>query len=127
MKFTGYGTLSYKNTWLLVEISDDLGIYYRSLINSYSRSTVLQKPMNGEHITVIAGKYEVANHSPNWRKYEGEKIEFQYSSDIQTDYCYFWLPVTCNRIEEIRIELGLKPTIKCPWHITVGNLKHYVK
>ena len=103
MKFTGYGTLSYKNTWLLVEVGGDLGDYYRKIVNSYSKSTFLQKPMHGEHITVIAGKYEIVNQNPKWRKYDGEKIEFQYYNEIETDYCYFWLPVNCSRIDYIRI------------------------
>jgi hypothetical protein len=90
----------------------------------YNRTIKLQLPMHGGHITVIAGKYErITKNFELWRKYEGETINFEYSNEVLHDDNYYWLTVRCKRIEDIRCELGLPPTIKWPWHLTIGNLK----
>lgn len=104
-------------------VDSEIGEYYRKLISYHRRSLFLQIPKHGCHITVIAGKYEQSPNKEFWRKYHHHEIEFEYSIDIGTDGCYFWLPVKCKRIEEIRVELGLPSTIPIPWHMTVGNLK----
>jgi hypothetical protein len=107
----------------MVDCCEELARYYRSLVHAFSPSISLQTPMHGSHITVIAGKYEPDHDERYWKKYDGHSVEFQYSPEIESDDTYFWLPVFCKEFESIRIELGLKPLIPIPWHLTIGNLK----
>jgi len=106
-----------------VDCCEELARYYRSLVHAYSPSINLQIPMHGSHITVIAGKYEPNHDERFWRKYDGQPVQFSYSPEIESDGCYFWLPVYCRDFEKVRIELGLNPTTPIPWHLTIGNLK----
>jgi hypothetical protein len=81
--------------------------------------------MHGPHISVIAGKYETITDGfkPLWNKYQDCQINFQYCEEVENDGEYFWLPVKCEQIENIREELGLPRITPIPWHLTIGNLK----
>ena len=123
--FDGYGKLLYyPSWWLIVKVDEEICRYYRNLIHFRYRSLQLNPSRNGAHITAIAGKYEIPDndHKYLWNAYEGEKIDFKYNPEINTDGEYFWMEVECKRIEEIREELGLTPRIIQPWHLTVGNV-----
>lgn len=123
MSYKCKGKLEYYTKWLILLVDDSIAEYYRHLIHLWDRRLVLQHPKHGAHITVIAGKYEDVGNHRHWKKYHHEEIEVKYSIDIGTDGCYFWLPVECEKIQEIRVELGLQPKTPIPWHLTVGNLK----
>lgn len=123
MNYKCKGTLYYYPKWLIIIIDGDIAEYYRRLVYLSNKRLNLQHPKHGAHITVISGKYEDVSKHSCWNKYERKEIEFNYSIDIGTDGRYYWLPVECQRIEEIRIELGLPPKIPIPWHLTIGNLK----
>lgn len=115
--------LYYPTWWLILKVDEDVCRYYRKLIHFYNRSLRLNPSKNDGHITILAGKYEKPVNKMLWGKYEGDKIEFSYNTEIKNDDEYYWMAVQCKRIEEIRLELGLNPTIKWPWHLTIGNLK----
>ena len=121
-EFKNKGILHYYTDWLILNINDDITKYYRHLIWLYNRTINLQPCKHQSHITIIAGKYEKAIHKQYWNKHHNEEIEFTYSIDIQTDGCYFWLPVKCEMFENIREELGLTRNIPYQWHLTIGNL-----
>ena len=121
--YTSTGKYHYYNRWLMVDCCPELAAFYRTLVHYQSRSLTLQIPKHGSHITVIAGKYEPTHDERYWKKYDGQPVVFQYSHEIGTDGCYFWLPVYCQEFQKVRIELGLNPTIPIPWHLTIGNLK----
>lgn len=115
----------YPSWWIIVKVDEEICRYYRKLIQFYSPTLRLNGSKDGAHITVIAGKYERPDesHAKFWGRYEGETIDFQFNPEINSDGEYYWMEVECNRIEDIREELGLKRTILHPWHLTVGNTK----
>lgn len=120
--YKGYGYLQYfPNWWLILKVDEDVCRFYRKLIWYNNKTIRLNPSAHGSHITVIAGKYEQPTNKEVWDKYSNESIEFEYDNDIKTGDHYYWISVKCPRIEEIRLELGLKPTIHWPWHLTVGN------
>lgn len=122
--FKSYGKLEYRhNWWLVVEVNEDICSYYRKLIMFYNPILKLNKPKYSAHITVIAGKYEKPVNEQYWNKYSGQIIEFQYNPEIIIDGVYFGIRVQCEKIEDIREELGLNRKIITPWHLTVGNIK----
>lgn len=119
------GNLHYHRTWLMIYIEKGICEYYSHLLHMYCRRIDLNPPMHGAHISVIAGKYEIIDdaHKHLWNKYQDTQIDFQYRQEVENDGEYFWLPVKCERIEDIREELGLPRKSPIPWHLTIGNLK----
>lgn len=128
--FRSVGTLRYHNEPLLklvVDIDQEISNYYRSLLPKYIKPN---PQMYGAHISVV--RREIPPNMEFWGKYEGEEIEFFYEPGVKFDKVYCWLNVWCNRLEDIRKELGLpvfsKYTIppegflKC-FHTTIGNFK----
>jgi len=121
--FTSTGRYHYYNRWLMVDCCEEMAAFYRNLVFRWSPIIRLQRPLHGSHITVIAGKYEPNHDERYWKKYDGHSVLFEYSPEIESDGTYFWLPVFCKEFENVRVELGLTPTIPIPWHLTIGNLK----
>lgn len=117
------------NTRLAVEVDQELADYYRSLIPKYIEQN---RPRWPAHITVVRAEKETPTIMEPWGRYEGQKINFLYSPEIQEGKIYYWLNVFCKRLEEIRIELGLPCTSqytqppegfrKC-FHMTIANCK----
>jgi len=100
---------------------DSIIQYYQAWVRRELRVN-LNTPIWQAHVTVC--KYERPKNESVWRKYQGEVIPFEYDPEIRSSDIYFWLVVKCPRLEEIRVELGLPPRPRCPFHITIGNLKN---
>lgn len=116
------GILKYYNTWALLIVDKEIPKYYRNLYwLSVYKVRQLNPGKREPHITVVAGDYEVPACPEFWRKYDGTTIDFAYDSCDNRDGMY-WLPVYCPRLTDIRIELGLKPQLKFPFHLTIGHL-----
>lgn len=119
-----YYTDPYK---LIVDVDNDIGNYYRSLIPKHFRA---RRPFYDSHISVIRNEDPII--ISYWNKYQDLEIEFEYDIYIHNSATYFWLNVTNKLLEEIRLELGLTATSefsKPPdssnyFHITIANTKH---
>ena len=113
---------------LRVIVDPGLADYYRSLI---PKSSVANKPMYPPHISVIR-KEPTPILTDCWGKYDGQEVEFEYSTEIHSGKVYYWLNAFCLKLEEIRTELGLPVSteftrppdgyVKC-FHITLANSK----
>lgn len=126
-KFTSSGRLRYGQTtyWLVLDCDLALCEYYSHLYYLWSHKTrKLQLPAHGAHITVNAGKYDTPPNLKAWKAYQGERVEFTYEPNVKHAAEYFWLPVECQRLKDIRAELGLNPEPYCPLHLTIGNTKN---
>jgi len=127
--FSMVGKLIYSNNphKLIVDVDDELGRYYRSLIPKSHR---IQKPMYPSHISTV--RKEIPPNISVWNKYQNELITFNYENFIYNDETYYWLNVSSKRLEDIRIELGLplhsdltkSPDGKHKFHLTIANIKH---
>lgn len=128
--FRSTGILRYHNEpvlKLVVDVDQAISDYYRSLLPPYKKANPQRY---GAHISVV--RKEIPPNMQFWGKYEGEEVEFFYAPGVQFGKVYCWLNVWCNRLEEIRIELGLPVTseytlppegfVKC-FHSTIGNYK----
>lgn len=120
------GVVRYKGDWIIVDCPHSVVNYYKWWVEKFIWKK-LSTSYHGSHITVLAGKHEQGlNKHPLWGKYEGKIVEFKYHSHIYTDHNwffkgqYFWLRVECPFLAKIRTELGLKPNLKWPYHLTVG-------
>lgn len=125
------GTLCYgDNHRLTVDIDPGLASFYRRLM---PKNLKAQKPRWPTHITVVRAEKETPVNLEHWGKYDGEEVTFMYDNNLYIDRHYYWLNVWCDRLSEIRTELGLPP--KSRWtrppsggfhecfHITVANKK----
>lgn len=112
----------YGRNWALLLVDPNLLRYYRNLywLTTY-KCRRLNPGKRESHITLVAGTYESPVNPQKWGAYEGDAVEFQYDSPENSDGMY-WLPVVCPRLQAIREELGLRPNLKFPFHITFGYL-----
>ena len=125
--YKSIGTLRYGFTHLVVDVDPEITRYYRALLPKYVE---IQPQMYPAHISVV--RKETPPKIELWRKYEGQKIEFNYNPVVHEGSVYFWLNVFCQQLEKIRVELGLE--IHSPYtlppegfvhcfHCTIGNKK----
>lgn len=112
----------YFNRTIMATCDDDIGAYYRLLTHYYNRSIKLQRPKIGAHITIVSGKHEDFIDKSCWNKYNN--IIIKYHPFVETNGEYFWLKVKCEKIHDLREELGLTRNLKHPLHLTIGNLKY---
>jgi hypothetical protein len=128
---TSIGTLRYGFTHLVVDVDTEIPRYYRALLPKYVE---IQPQMYPAHISVV--RKETPPNMDLWKKYDGEKVEFKYSPIVHEGSVYFWLNVFCQRLEKIRVELGLpihspytlppEEFVHC-FHCTLGNKKLFIK
>ena len=128
--YESIGTLRYSGkARLVVEVDQEIGNYYRTLIPKYLNP---QRPRWPTHITVVREEKESPLRPEFWGKYEGELVTFLYDPTVHTGKIYFWLLAYCTRLEDIRKELGLPLVSKYTmppdgfqkaFHITIANVK----
>ncbi len=119
-----------QNWWMVLDCStEEIGRYYRHLYwLEHSKGDKIAKPYWGAHITVIRNE-EPPNKSL-WWNYDGERVEFQYSPGVETNYSderfrsFWWLNVVCPRFEEVRVELGLAKNSDGIYHMTIGSAEN---
>lgn len=115
------GRLHYDDKWLVLRCSNSITAYY----GYWCQKLTWKKgstPFFQAHVTCVAGKYQDVSHHPNWGKYQNLVVDFEYSNIIeynkQDDGTYYWLPVRCPFLENVRLELGLDRKPKWQYHLT---------
>lgn len=129
-KSTGYlqfdpqeGTKYFEPNWALLMVDQDIVEYY------CWHSKKWGKPINpnrlwGAHVSAVKGEEPVNREL--WG-YDFGEITFYYTNIIRYDNgCHAWLDVWCDRLHEIRYELGLPPKIDFGghprhFHLTLGR------
>jgi len=112
---------------LAVEADQQIVEYYRSLIPKH---IFVNRQRYSAHISVV--RKETPLNLDFWAKYHGEPVEYFYSPIVHFGKVYCWLNIFSQRLEEIRLELGLPVSseytlppegfVKC-FHMTIGNFK----
>lgn len=119
------GKLRYGNSWAWVECPKDVGDYYIA-IAKWLWGVKLSPPLNGPHITLVAGKYEMPKDMTLWGSREGEEVEFEYSGLVHVAD-YWWLKIIeDSELRKFRTDLGLSEELKYPFHLTVGKDNNFV-
>lgn len=133
MSFTSTGTLRYSpkligdqpqspNWWLIVSADSQIGKYFRHLyLLDHYRCKTLRKPAWDAHVTVIRNEEPLDENKYLWEKYAGLKVEFQVDCDPKSNGEYCWLPVICEQLLDIRVELGLSRHPNYPLHLSIGH------
>ena len=108
-----------QNWWIIVDCQAEIGKYYRQLYKGFHwNCRELKKPAWAEHISV--GRNEEPPNKEFWEKYNGQTVDFTYTLQAQTDGVYCWLPVQCDFLLDLRVELGLPREPEFPLHLTFG-------
>lgn len=122
MNFTSKGMINYHSRWVILECPKDIVDYYHYWIHR-ELGIKLHKPKFGSHVSVIRGSEEFNRETPLYRKYHEEEVAFQYSNQIETNGDYWWLPVHCEILGQLRAELGLEKEPTFGFHLTIGREK----
>lgn len=124
--------------WLALMCPMGLALFYQELIRKEATKTVkaaevfgfgdwpiqkgnvkVKKSVWGPHISLVRG--EEPKNKKLWGKYDGKKVWFEYTPMVGTNGCHYWLPVFSQDFYDIRIELGLPPETRAPFHFTIGR------
>lgn len=118
--------------WIVVNTDSEICRYYRWWV--WRRYMIdLKQPSWGAHVSVLRGGKPQPDKMHLWKKYQGEKIEFDYSPNVrqQGDTTegvgpnHFWfVDVWSERLGEIRKELGFTTKFdgkKIKYHMTIGR------
>ncbi len=120
IKYSGNSPSGYR---LTIETDPKIAYYYRALIPKYY---YVKGQFYTAHISVV--RWEKPPILEKWGIHAGRVVEFSYDGTIEHDAKYWWLPVHCNVIGDLREELGLPRFV--PWrngyHLTIGNTKEEV-
>jgi len=119
-KIMGNG-VNQKPGWFYLKADDDLSLYYAWFCQMTGSWDL---PMNGCHITFIAGEREDRIiSSKELDAFMNDDIEFFYENKVMTDGRSFWIDCKSPQLDKIREDLGL-PEKWRGLHITLGNLKN---
>lgn len=131
MNYTATGILRYSpkllgasssKWWFVLDCNEQLGRYYRALFFFACYKThKLLRPSWKEHVSIVRDEEPPDEKKHLWEKYAGCTIEFEYTPFVETDGVYFWLPVVCEKVLDIREELGLPRYPRYSLHLTIGN------
>ncbi len=112
-------TIERKPWWAILDCCPDLSRYYRWSYWQYFREKI-QTPAWGTHISLIRG--EEPPNKEMWGAYEGLEIEFEYDIELFGNDVYFWLNARCDKLLDIREELGLPRKPLLDLHVTIGRI-----
>lgn len=116
--FSSYGQLIYTDTSLIVTFDNEITRYYRSLIPKHIHTNGMRY---SPHITVVRTGKDIVINKDFWNRYTGEFVEFVYDNILYNDNLRFWLNVYCQKLEDIRYELGL--SVDSPFNIPPNPFK----
>jgi hypothetical protein len=130
--FTTQGVLRYspkllgdrqsEKWWLVVDCDSEIGKYYRHLVHlGLFKTRKLMRPAWDMHVTVIRNEEPSDERKSLWGKHSGEVVNLCVSGGVETNGDYWWLPVSCDRLLDIREELGLPRLPSLPLHLSVGH------
>lgn len=114
--------------WAVVHIPRDITRYYRWLTAKNIPGLKLYAPAWDAHVSVIRGERPSQNKINLWKKYEGERIDMWYDTDIQcsdikghgvTSGKFWFVEVVSPRLAEIRQEFGFPTNWK--FHLTFAR------
>jgi len=117
-------TKHYEPWWAILLCDQQIVEFYSWLCLRHGRP-ITQNKLWGAHISFVKGEEPL--NKALW-KFDFSEIEFRYTNQIRFDNrCHAWLDVECERLHEIRAELGLPPyphdhkERRLSLHLTLGR------
>jgi len=123
---SSFGFTKAHPSWMVLTCDEQIMRYYQWWVHNsfkdvWGRSIYqLHAPIARCHISIVRGENPEKTKAKVWDQLIGQKVQFEYSNEVNTNGKHWWLPVKCPRLIEIRRELGLPPS-KIPLHMTIGT------
>ncbi len=112
-----------KPGWFHLECDPDIAKYYEYFYRLGGKRWF--PPLNGCHLTVIAGEKDDRIIYDSELSYWYDKwIPFSYWPPIRTNGRAFWLEADSPCANKLRGSLGLK--MRPHFHVTLGNIKNVI-
>jgi hypothetical protein len=109
--------------WLIIECDPEIGRYVRHLYRKFRFDCdTMTRPAWREHITVIRNEHPLSDRLHLWEMNEGQVMTFRVGLEVKTNGEYFWLDIECDRVLDIREELGLPRNPYYPLHLSIGHV-----
>lgn len=112
-----------KDWWCIVETDREITRYYRWWVESQLHIKGMCQPSWDAHISVVRGEKPRPNLMHLWKKYHGQRVEFQYShspySVPDKEGQYWMVDIECPQLLDIRKELQRPSNWKL--HLTIGR------
>lgn len=111
---------TFRKHWVILQCDKELLRYYQHIYSTLYWKR-LQTAVWNSHISICRG--EVPTIPENWKRYNGQEIEFQYSYDgeFKNNGKHFWLLAWSRGFGEIRSSLGLETEPTVPFHLSIGS------
>lgn len=114
-----------KPNWVYLSVDTDVAKYLITLWNKFDQPLGWAFPLNGPHITIIAGEKETTpvNIEPLISLF-GKEFNFQFEENFEvlTNGRAFWIECSVLQGDALRRLVGLTPK-KFKYHLTLGNIK----
>lgn len=130
--FSSQGTLIYdphkngkriikaSDWWIILKTDEGIVDYYKYWIKK-QYDVSFEKTIWGSHISVNRGS--VPPNKGLWNKYAKERIPFEYTNRVyRVNDIFFCVDAYSERLEQIRLELGLPAQPNHGFHITIARL-----
>lgn len=114
--------------WAIVEVDREITRYFRWWVKKELWLHNLHQPSWDAHISIIRGEKPEDHLMHLWKKYDGQKVEFEYSHNVRQsgdttgfdrpDH-YWFVEVRCPLLVDIRKELN-RP-VNWKFHLTIGR------
>lgn len=120
MALRGNKDVMFKPFWCIVQTQDDTDAYYKWFIEK-RYGIKIQRPAWGCHVSVIRGEPTSQECWNNFKqKYNNIEIEFEHCGEIYTNGNHWWLQIYCERLKDIREEMGYSRDMFWDLHLTLG-------
>ena len=106
--------------WLIARCDGEIVEYYRWWINRVHQIKV-QRPLFGAHVSVMRGEAPLCGHD-QWGVHQDQSLEIAYGHELTHAQGYWFLPVQCRALEEVRLTFGLEARPQFGFHLTIGSL-----
>jgi len=107
-----------KDWWAIVKVNREITRYYRYWVKKEKHIDLCQ-PSWDAHISIIRSEMPMAGKMHLWKKYEGRKVDFKYSNNVQQNGNFWFVEIDCPMLIDIRKEFGLPYNWKL--HLTIGR------
>lgn len=113
--------------WCVIDVDKEITRYFRWWVRK-EYWIDLCKPAWDAHISIVRGEKPAEDKLHLWKKYHGQKIDFEYSlhvkqSSLEDKHFFWYVSVHCPVMDDIRTELNMRTG----WthHLTIGRTYEY--
>jgi len=125
-----YTSKLYFHNGLKIKIEEDfLNYYYWHLLKSKHSTLGLSLPKYKNHISIILPKIHGKTIVEKSKKYVNELVTFTYTGEIIKGGTWFenyWLKIQCDRVAQIKQELGVVEKNFLGLHLTLASTKNRI-